>query len=144
VACTPANTLLQVLLQEAAWTESSRQAKLDLRRRAMSQHAGHDDLDREPLFCVETALKVRVRLSASWLWQNVESFLAPVCDDLFLSAQVCPQCTCSKGLAAEMWPQGLHLAYSASLPFLLHQLPVRRACGRRRECGVPGRRGIPR
>lgn len=81
MTCTPANTLLQVLLQEAAWTESSRHAKLDVRRRAMSQHAVHDDLEREPLFCIETALKVRVRTSASWLWQNVSSFLAPVCDE---------------------------------------------------------------
>ncbi len=51
---------MKVLLQDAAWSESSRQAKRDVRRRAMAQHAVTDDLDREPLFCMETALKVHV------------------------------------------------------------------------------------
>lgn len=51
---------MRVLLQDAAWSESSRQAKRDVRRQAMAQHAVNDDLDREPLFCMETALKVHI------------------------------------------------------------------------------------
>lgn len=50
--------MLQVLLQEVAWDEASRGRKRQARLRAMSQHEGIGDLEHEPLFCAETALKV--------------------------------------------------------------------------------------
>jgi hypothetical protein len=54
----------QVLLQEVAWDEASRGRKRQARLRAMSQHEGIGDLEHEPLFCAETALKVGVALVA--------------------------------------------------------------------------------
>ena len=50
--------LLQALLQDVCWSECDRLQKRQLRLAAMAQHAQIDDLVSEPLFCVETALKV--------------------------------------------------------------------------------------
>lgn len=49
---------LQLLLQEVAWDEGSRERKREARLHAMAQHEGIGDLGHEPLFCTETALKV--------------------------------------------------------------------------------------
>ena len=57
-------SMLQVLLQEVAWDEASRGRKRQARLRAMSQHEGIGDLEHEPLFCAETALKVAVAVVA--------------------------------------------------------------------------------
>lgn len=49
---------MQLLLQEVAWDEGSRERKRQARLRAMSEHEGIGNLEHEPLFCAETALKV--------------------------------------------------------------------------------------
>jgi hypothetical protein len=59
--------VLQVWLQEFAWTEEERESQL--RQRASSLRAGSDahaaaELAHEPLFCFETALKM-------FFWSNV-------------------------------------------------------------------------
>lgn len=50
---------LQVVLQDVAWDEASRAHKRSCRQRLMARHAGLSDLAHKPLFCAETALKVR-------------------------------------------------------------------------------------
>jgi hypothetical protein len=49
---------LQLLLQEVAWDEDSRGRKRAERAGIVAQCDGIGDLQREPLFCAETALKV--------------------------------------------------------------------------------------
>jgi hypothetical protein len=49
---------LQLLLQEVAWDEASRKRKRAERAAIMAQYEDIGDLQHEPLFCAETALKV--------------------------------------------------------------------------------------
>ena len=50
--------LLQLVLQEVAWDEASRERKRAERAAIVTQYQDIGDLQHEPLFCAETALKV--------------------------------------------------------------------------------------
>ena len=50
--------LLQLVLQEVAWDEASRERKRAERAAVLAQYQDIGDLQHEPLFCAETALKV--------------------------------------------------------------------------------------
>jgi hypothetical protein len=49
---------VQLLLQEVAWDEDSRGRKRAERAAVVAQYDAIGDLQHEPLFCAETALKV--------------------------------------------------------------------------------------
>ena len=50
--------VLQLLLQEVAWDEASRGRKRAARAAVVAEYEDIGDLEHEPLFCTETALKV--------------------------------------------------------------------------------------
>ena len=50
--------LLQLVLQEVAWDEASRERKRAERAAIVAQYQDIGDLQHKPLFCAETALKV--------------------------------------------------------------------------------------
>ena len=54
--------LLQLLLQEVAWDEDSRGRMRAERAAVVAQYDDIGDLQHEPLFCAETALKVTYAL----------------------------------------------------------------------------------
>jgi hypothetical protein len=64
-ATVPCRDAVQLLLQEVAWDEGSREHRRAERAAIMAQYEEIGDLQREPLFCAETALKVPHR--ATWL-----------------------------------------------------------------------------
>lgn len=85
---------LQVLLQDVAWTEASMPHKREVRRQAMAQHADISDIGREPLFCIETALKVRIlmhRFRVIMLFRGMITWRA---DDSLVLSLTCPLAHC--------------------------------------------------
>jgi hypothetical protein len=53
---------MQLLLQEVAWNEASRGRKRAERAAVTARYKGVGDVQHEPLFCTETALKVGRRM----------------------------------------------------------------------------------